>query len=99
MNETPALRNFLVHHPGAKQIKSGADLAIASIPIPHKAVVATGHRGDFLLIHRHFPLPGLYDPFRKLPSTDLRHAVNAFIIGNIYDRVERVSVPLHRGSD
>jgi hypothetical protein len=64
MNETPALRNFLVHHPRAKQTKSGADLAIASIAIAHKAVVTTGNGSDFLLIHRHFPLPGLYDPFQ-----------------------------------
>jgi len=64
MNETPALRNFLVHDPGTKKTKTGADLAIASIAIAHEAVVTTGNCSDFLLIHRHFPLPGLYDPFQ-----------------------------------
>jgi predicted nucleic acid-binding protein len=63
MNETPALRNFLMHDPGAKKTKTGADLAIASIAIARNAVVTTGNGSDFLLIHRHFPLPGLYDPF------------------------------------
>jgi toxin FitB len=63
MNETPALRNLLVHDPGAKKTKTGADLAIASIAITHRAVVTTGNCSDFLFIHRHFPLPGLYDPF------------------------------------
>ena len=65
MSETPALRNFLVHDPGTKKTKTGADLAIASIAIVHKAVVTTGNCGDFLFIHRHFPLPGLYDPFQE----------------------------------
>lgn len=64
MNETPALRNFLVHEPATKKTKTGADLAIASIAIAHKAVVTTGNCSDFLLIHRDFPLPGLYDPFQ-----------------------------------
>ena len=64
MNETPALRNFLVQDPGTKKTKTGADLAIAAIAIAHKAVVTTGNCSDFVLIHRHFPLPGLYDPFQ-----------------------------------
>jgi predicted nucleic acid-binding protein len=64
MNETPALRNFLVHDPGTKKTKTGADLAIAAIAITHRAVVTTGNGSDFLFIHRHFPLPGLYDPFQ-----------------------------------
>lgn len=51
------------HDPGAKKTKTGADLAIASIAIAHNAVVTTGNGSDFLLIHQHFPLPGLYDPF------------------------------------
>ena len=64
MSETPALRNFLVHDPGAKKTKTGADLAIASIAITHRAVVTTGNCSDFLFIHRHFALPGLYDPLQ-----------------------------------
>jgi predicted nucleic acid-binding protein len=63
MNETGPLRNFLVHDPGTKKTKRGADLAIASIAIAHKAVVTTGNSSDFLLVHEHFPLTGLCDPF------------------------------------
>ncbi|MGH8319844.1 MAG: hypothetical protein ACREUL_18050 [Steroidobacteraceae bacterium] len=63
MYETQPLRNFLVNDPGAKKPKTGADLAIASIAIANEAVVATGNESDFLLIHEHFPLRGLYDPF------------------------------------
>ncbi|MGH8227003.1 MAG: PIN domain-containing protein [Steroidobacteraceae bacterium] len=63
MYETPPLRNFLANDPGAKKPKTGADLAIASIAIAHSAIVATGNGSDFLLIHRYFPLRGLYDPF------------------------------------
>lgn len=63
MYETPPLRNFLTNDPGAKKPKTGADLAIASIAIANEAVVATGNGSDFLVIHQHFPLRGLYDPF------------------------------------
>lgn len=65
MYETPPLRNFLVNDPGAKKPKTGADLAIASIAISQDAVVATGNGSDFLLVHEHFRLPGLYDPFEE----------------------------------
>jgi tetratricopeptide (TPR) repeat protein len=65
MNETPALRNFLVHDPATKKTKTGADLAIASIAITRKAVMTTANCSDFLFIHRHYPLPGLYDPFQN----------------------------------
>lgn len=63
MSETPALRNFIVHPPGAKNTKTGADLAIASMAIAQRAIVATANSDDFLLIHKDFPLPGLYNPF------------------------------------
>jgi|SRR5579872_888140 len=63
MNETPSLRNFLAQDTAAKKTKTGADLAIASIAIARNDVVTTGNGSDFLLIHQHFPLPGLYDPF------------------------------------
>ncbi len=48
---------------GAKKSKTGADLAIASIATAQNAVVVTGNASDFVLIHDHFPLRGLYDPF------------------------------------
>ena len=64
MSEAPALRSFLVQALGARKTKTGADLAIAAIAMAHKAVMTTGNGSDFLLIHQHFPLPGLYDPFQ-----------------------------------
>lgn len=63
MNETPPLRNFLLQDPASRNIKTGADLAIAAIAIARNAVVATGNGSDFLAINGHFQLPGLYDPF------------------------------------
>lgn len=66
MSETPALRNFLVQDPATQKTKTGADLAIAAIAIAHNAVVATGNASDFQMIHQHFRLPGLYDPFHSV---------------------------------
>lgn len=63
MRETPALRSFLVHEPGAKKTKTGADLAIAAIAIAGQAAIATNNDSDFLTIDRYFPLPGLFNPF------------------------------------
>lgn len=62
MNEAPPLRNFLVHPPDSKKTKTGADLAIAAMAVAHQAALATANSDDFLLIHEHFPLPGLYNP-------------------------------------
>jgi predicted nucleic acid-binding protein len=64
INETPALRNFLLPPPDTKKTKTGADLAIAALAIVHQAVVTTANSDDFLLIHQYFPLPGLYNPFQ-----------------------------------
>jgi toxin FitB len=63
MIETPGLRAFLASPPNARKPKTGADLAIAAIAIARGGIVVTGDVGDFLAIHRAFPLPGLYDPF------------------------------------
>ncbi len=62
---TPALRNFFLT-PGlnAKKIKTGDDLAIAAIAIGLEAVVVSFNDRDFMLIHRYFPLPGLFHPGR-----------------------------------
>src|SRR5690554_1694549 len=75
---TPALRNFFLT-PGlrTKKIKTGDDLAIAAIAIRSLASVVTFNERDFLLIHDHFPLPGLFHPGRlewrvKPPNKILR---------------------------
>lgn len=64
MLETPALRVFSDNRPNAKKPKTGADLAIAAVAIAHDCTVVTADADLFIQIHRHFPLPGLYDPFR-----------------------------------
>jgi predicted nucleic acid-binding protein len=63
MYATAALRIFLAARPGARQAKTGADLAIAAIAISRDAAVATNNVDDFLAIQRHFALPGLFNPF------------------------------------
>jgi predicted nucleic acid-binding protein len=63
MHETAALRNFIVPDPDAKKTKTGADLAIAAIAIVRGSVIATNNGQDYLTIHRHFELPGLFNPF------------------------------------
>jgi len=71
MHETPALRNFLSTPQSSRKVKTGADLAIAAIAIAHDATVATANTGDFLEIHEHFPLPGLYNPLTEIwPLTE-----------------------------
>ena len=65
MRETPSLKDFLVQHLSAKEAKTGAGLAIASIAIAFGAAIATNNDKDFLAIDRHFPLPGLYNPFEN----------------------------------
>jgi predicted nucleic acid-binding protein len=63
MYAVPALRTFFTTSPAARQAKTGADLAIAAIAISRQAVVVTNNVADFLTIQRHFPLPGLLNPF------------------------------------
>lgn len=65
MYESPPLRNFLIAEPGSRRPRTGADLAIAAIAISAGAVVATNNERDFLTIHRHFPLPGLFNPLER----------------------------------
>lgn len=63
MYATAALRDFFTTGPAARQAKTGADLAIAAIAIARQAVIATNNIADFVAVHRHFPLPGLINPF------------------------------------
>ncbi len=44
------------------KIKLGADVMIAAMSIAHGIPIASLNTKDFLLIHRHFPIPGLYNP-------------------------------------
>lgn len=59
----PSLKSFLIPDPRGRHPKSGADLILAATAIVHGATVVTADKGDFLRIHREFPLPALYEPF------------------------------------
>lgn len=63
MIATPQLKNFLFSTPASKQPKSGGDLILAATAIIHGATIVTNNARDFLAIHQHFPLAGLYLPF------------------------------------
>jgi predicted nucleic acid-binding protein len=63
MAETPALREFFTPKPKGK-VQLGDDPAIAALAISVDATVVTFDTDDFLRIHAHFPLPGLYHPGR-----------------------------------
>ncbi len=65
MHETANLRNFLIADPRQKNTKTPADLAIASIAISEGAIVATGNVAHFEQIHEAYPLPGIYNPFKR----------------------------------
>ncbi|MBK1836271.1 type II toxin-antitoxin system VapC family toxin [Azospirillum sp. YIM B02556] len=69
---TAALKNFLLPDARNSRPKSGADLIIAATAIVHEAVVVTANTDDFLRIHEHFPLPGLYHPFAQEWQVDPR---------------------------
>jgi predicted nucleic acid-binding protein len=62
MFATPGLRNFLLPDARSKRPKSGVDLMVAATAIASDATVVTFNIAGFERIHRHFSLPGLFDP-------------------------------------
>lgn len=77
MYAVPALRTFFTTSPTARQVKTGADLAIAAIAISQQAIVATNNLADFQFIHQHFPLAGLFNPLSgewRIPCTGSANA-------------------------
>ncbi|TWF49480.1 PIN domain-containing protein [Neorhizobium alkalisoli] len=65
MATTGALRNYWLgapEHEKSKRLKFGSDPIIAATAIAHGMPIATVDARDYMLIHRYFPLPGLYDP-------------------------------------
>ncbi len=55
------LRNLWLVNEDCKK-KPGMDLFIAAISIVHRIPIATLDATDFITIHRHFELPGVYHP-------------------------------------
>jgi len=59
--------------PRAQRVGCRFDVHIAATAMAHNRTVATRNIGDFLLINRHFALPGLFDPWMGIwhvPSTN-----------------------------
>lgn len=62
MRACGALKPFFLTNPDAKMVRGGQDVHIAAAAIAHGFTIATFNVKDFLLIHRWFNIPGLYDP-------------------------------------
>ncbi len=62
MFETPPLFNRNGERIKNEKIKLGADAMVAAMSIAHGIPIASLNIKDFVQIHRHFPLPGLYNP-------------------------------------
>ncbi|WP_153064571.1 type II toxin-antitoxin system VapC family toxin [Agrobacterium sp. LAD9] len=56
------LRHLYTPSPEQKKDKIGHDLLFAALSITHKMPIATFNVKDFILIHRHFALPGVFHP-------------------------------------
>lgn len=62
MSAIAELKHFLIMDARSAKLKFGEDLAIAATAISIGAVVASFNIKDFIAIHMHFPLPGIYHP-------------------------------------
>ena len=62
MRASKELKQLWYPKPELAVQRGGQDIHIAAAAIVHGYVVATDNVDDFLLIHAHFKLPGLYNP-------------------------------------
>lgn len=62
MTEVPGLGHFWIDPGDAPKMRFGCDPQIAATAIVHQIPIASTDVSDFMKIHRHFPLPGLYCP-------------------------------------
>lgn len=62
MSSTPALKQLWIPDASARKPKLGQDLQIAATSIRYKLPLATANVKDFMLIHKWYQLPGIYDP-------------------------------------
>ncbi|TCR85309.1 hypothetical protein [Rhizobium sp. BK376] len=65
MATVPALRRFWRDDRTTGELRFGCDPAIAAVAIHYQMPVATRDVNDFMLIHRHFRIPGVYEPFHR----------------------------------
>lgn len=64
------LVNFWVSDGKAAKAKFGSDARIAATAIVHEIPIATCNVRDFMCIHDHFPIPGIYDPMTRIWHVD-----------------------------
>lgn len=96
------LQNFWVWQGKSAKGQFGSDPKIAAIAIIHEVPIATCNVRDFLRIHEHFPLPGLYDPmadrwhvdpppgwFIGTPANDSRKPAQSSLEANAFDIFKR----------
>ncbi|MBB4274096.1 type II toxin-antitoxin system VapC family toxin [Rhizobium mongolense] len=62
MTTVPELSNFWLDRSKEPKLRFGCDPEIAATAIVHRLPIASTDVGDFMKIHQHFPLPGLYCP-------------------------------------
>ncbi len=62
MFSTPRLKNFLWPSPNSTKPKFGIDLIVAATAIVFDGAVVTFNVKDYQAVHKHFPLPGLFNP-------------------------------------
>jgi predicted nucleic acid-binding protein len=62
MTSVPSLRHMWTVQRHQKSNRLGHDLSIASVAIIHRLPIISANVGDYLAIHKLFPLPGLYHP-------------------------------------
>jgi predicted nucleic acid-binding protein len=62
MTSVPALRHMWTVQSKQKGNRLGHDLMISAVAIAHRMPILTANVDDFLKIHQHFPLPGVYHP-------------------------------------
>lgn len=62
MAEVPELTNLGSPRYGKRRRPPGQDVAIAAYAIAYHLPIATLDTGDFAVINKYFPLPGVFDP-------------------------------------
>lgn len=74
MTTVPSLRPLWIPGTNTKQPKLGQDIYIAAAAIANGCCIATMNIRDFLRIHHHFPLVGLFDPLNAQWHVQLEFA-------------------------
>jgi hypothetical protein len=86
MTSVPALKNLWVPDAQARRPKLGQDLQVAAVGLAYQVPIASVNVRDFLQIHVHFPLPGLFNPHSGnwvIPCRALRRRIGTQGMGTV----------------